>query len=312
MMNRGPHIRIAVFLALLAPGPLLGQAICSAPHSSPTLTQSGSLRTLPTGGGWIQASVYGQQTDQFFSPEGDRTPFLANSEFLTRSVFLTGAVGVRDGLELWAQMTAHRLRVESAGGNSRSNGLGDIRVAARLSSQLFGSDLPLALRLGAKFPGSDFPVDATVLPLTEGQRDWELTLESGHGFRDRPLYIMGWVGYRWREANEKADRDPGDEAFGHLAIGGTAGALSWEVAGDGLWGRAPLAQGFLLEGDARRLLQLLPTLSLPAGPGRIEASVQIPVLGKNLPVGTGFTLGYRMTWGLIPDPAATLQDFLGG
>jgi hypothetical protein len=227
----------------------------------------------------LQISGYGQNTRRFFSPDGDRQPFLADSEFITRSVFLTGAVGVLDGVELW------------------------------ISPEAVGFDFPIALRLGVKLPGSDFPVDATVLPLTEGQRDWEVTLESGHGFEERPFYVMGWVGYRWREANEEAARDPGDEAFGHLALGGTVGPLAWEVAGDGLWGRAPLAQGFLLKGDARRLLQVLPTLSFPAGPGRIEASAQIPVLGKNLPVGTGFSLGYRLTWGLMPDPAATLQDF---
>jgi hypothetical protein len=257
----------------------------------------------------LQISGYGQNTRRFFSPDGDRQPFLADSEFITRSVFLTGAVGVLDGVELWAQVPGHRLQVKSAGGNSRSNGLGDLRFAARISPEAVGFDFPIALRLGVKLPGSDFPVDATVLPLTEGQRDWEVTLESGHGFEERPFYVMGWVGYRWREANEEAARDPGDEAFGHLALGGTVGPLAWEVAGDGLWGRAPLAQGFLLKGDARRLLQVLPTLSFPAGPGRIEASAQIPVLGKNLPVGTGFSLGYRLTWGLMPDPAATLQDF---
>jgi len=44
----------------------------------------------------------------------------------------------------------------------------------------------------------------------------------------------------------------------------------------------------------------------------VEASAQIPLMGQNLPVGTGFILGYRMTWGLLPNPAATLEDFLGG
>jgi hypothetical protein len=300
-----------VSLSLLAPDSLAGQAICSAPHSSPTLTQTGSLGTLPPGGGWIQISGYGQNTRRFFSPDGDRQPFLADSEFTTRSLFLTGAVGVLEGVEVWGQVTGHRLRVESAGGNSRSSGPGDLRLAARISPRIMGFDFPAALRLGVKLPGSDFPVDATVLPLTEGQRDWEVTLESGHSFEDRPLYVIGWIGFRWREANEGAARDPGDEAFGHLALGGTVGPLAWEVAGDGLWGRAPLAQGFLLKGDARRLVQVLPILSLPMGPGRIEAGAQFPVLGKNLPVGTGFSLGYRFTWGLMPDPAAALQDFLG-
>ena len=120
---------------------------------------------------------------------------------------------------------------------------------------------------------------------------------------------MAWTGYRWREIHEEVDRDPGDEFFGHLAVGGALGPLSWEVATDGLWGKAPVAQGFLLVGDARRLVQVLPTVGMAAGPGRVEFSAQVPVWGKNLPIGTGFSLGYRIAWGLTPDPAATLLDF---
>jgi hypothetical protein len=237
---------------------------------------------------------------------------LGDSEFLTRSVFFSGAVGVFQGLELWAQVPLHRLTVESAGGNSKSTGVGDIRLAARIGPEIVGLDFPLAVRLGAKFPGSDFPVDATVLPLTEGQRDWEISLESAHRPLQRPIYIMGWVGYRWREENVEAARDPGDEAFAHLAFGGTQGKLSWELAGDGLWGRAPLAQGFTLDGNARRLIQISPTVGWGVGPGRLEATAQVPLWGKNLPVGTGISVGYRLTWGLEPDNPPSLLDLLGG
>ena len=102
---------------LLSTGSLGAQAICSAPHSSPTLAQSGSLSTLPQGGGWIQFSAYGQRADQFFSPSGSRQSFLANSEFTTRSAFFTGAVGILDGVEIWAQVPVHNLRVQGQGGN---------------------------------------------------------------------------------------------------------------------------------------------------------------------------------------------------
>ena len=306
-----PVATLGAVLLFLASGEALhGQAICSAPHSSPTLAQSGSLSTLPQGGGWIQLSAYGQRADQFFSPSGSRQSFLANSEFTTRSVFITGAVGVLDGVELWAQVPVHNLKVEGQGGNSESSGVGDIRVATRLGASLFGLDIPVAARFAAKIPGSDFPVDATVLPLTEGQRDWEVSLESGYAFMQSGLYLMAWTGYRWREVHEEVDRDPGDEIFGHLAVGGTVGPLSWEIAGDGLWGKAPVSQGFLLVGDARRLIQVLPTVGMAAGPGRLELSAQLPVWGKNLPIGTGVTLGYRLAWGLTPDPAATLLDFI--
>jgi len=313
-LTLGRSIGLLAGLAALAGAPtatLSAQAICSAPHSSPTLAGTGSLRTLPAGGGWLQVSAYGQRATEFFSPGGIRQPFLADSEFITRSVFATGAVGVTTGFELWAQVPVHFLDVNSAGGDSESTGVGDIRVAGRIGSELFGSDLPLAARFGAKIPGSDFPVDATVLPLTEGQRDWEASLEAGIRFEGRPLYLMSWVGYRWREENKEAAREPGNEMFGHLAFGGTYGNLSLELAGDVLWGAAPLAQGFELPGEKRRLIQVLSTVGWGVGPGRLEATAQVPVWGKNLPVGVGVSVGYRLTWGLEPSPMADLRDFLG-
>ena len=100
---------LALGAALLSPVALAAQAVCSAPHSSPTLAQSGSIETLPAGAGWLQISAYAQNADEFFNPLGDRQPFLAASEFTTRSAFVTGAVGVVEGLEIWAQAPIHRL-----------------------------------------------------------------------------------------------------------------------------------------------------------------------------------------------------------
>jgi len=262
------------------------------------LAQSGSIGALPAGAGWVQFSLYRQQATNFYSPGGARQDFLADARFNTRSVFITGAVGVGRGIELWAQVPTHWLDVKSDGGNSNSNGVGDLRLAARVSPELLGLEFPVAVRFGTKVPGSEFPVDATVLPLTEGQRDWEVSAESGGSLGDKPVYVMGWVGYRWRGPNVEAARHPGDERFAHLAVGGTAGALSWEIAGDGLWGTPPIAQGIRLEGESRRLVQLIPTIGVPLGLGRLEATGQIPVSGRNLPAGVGISLGYRMLWGM--------------
>jgi hypothetical protein len=297
----------AVFVATLAlasvlwtADPATAQAVCSAPHSSPTLAQSGAIRTLPAGAGWVQVSLYGQRATEFFNPLGDRQPFLADARFDTRSVFVTGAVGLVAGVELWAQVPTHRLTVDAASGGSESTGVGDVRVAARVSPEVFGWSAPLALRAGVKVPGSAFPVDATVLPLTEGQTDFELSLESGRALGSLPLYVMGWVGYRWRGSNRDALRTPGDESYAHLAVGGTAGGLTWEVAADGLRGKAPLAHGIVLTHELRRLVQILPTLGWGLGPGRLEITGQIPVYGRNLPVGYGLSTGYRTTWGFLP------------
>ena len=274
------------------------QAICSAPHSSPTLVRGGSMRTLAPGSGWLQVSLYRQQADESFNHLGDRQPFLANGQFDTRSVFVTAAVGLTRGLELWAQLPVHNLNANSAGEVNTTTGVGDIRVAGRVGSEFFGLGIPLALRAGAKIPGSDFPVDATVLPLTEGQLDFETSLESSGTLGSLPLYVAGWLGYRWRTENKEAARKPGDEGYAHLAIGVFSGAFIFEIGADGLWGRAPVAQGITLDGERRRLLQLIPTLGYELGPGRLEFTGQVPVYGQNLPSGIGMSIGYRFLWGV--------------
>jgi hypothetical protein len=256
------------------------------------------MRTLTPGAGWLQVSLYRQQADESFNHLGNRQPFLANGKFDTRSVFLSGAVGLMRGLELWAQLPVHNLNADAAGETSTTTGVGDIRVAGRIGSGFFGLDLPLALRAGVKIPGSDFPVDATVLPLTEGQMDFETSVEAGGTLGSLPLYVTGWVGYRWRTENKDAARKPGDEGYAHLALGAFTGDLIFELAADGLWGRAPEAQGITLGGERRRLLQVIPTIGYELGPGRLEFTSQVPVYGRSLPSGVGMSVGYRFAWGV--------------
>ncbi len=83
--------------------------------------------------------------------------------------------------------------------------------------------------------------------------------------------------------------------------GGAAGAFTWKVAVDGLFGRPPvrrLASGLTieLEQDVRRLVQVLPTIGWRVGPGTIELGARIPVDGRNLPAGPALTLGYFAPW----------------
>lgn len=289
-----------IALAALFPLSLSGQAVCSAPHSMPTLSQGGSIATLPPGGGWAQVSLHRQRALSFYNQNGDVQDFLAASDFLTRSVFLTASVGVIEGLDVWAQLPIHDLDVTSQSGNSASSGVGDLRFAVRVTPALFGFDAPVGLRFGGKTPGSTFPVDATVLPLTEGQRDFEISLQSGTALSFLPIYVAGWVGYRWRGLSEVRDYKPGKETFGHLALGGSVASLTWEIGVDALWGEAPTVSGLTLaDREGRRLLQIVPTLGYPAGPGKIEVSGQVSVAGRNLPSGVGIGVSYRTTWGLF-------------
>lgn len=286
----------ALFLA--TPNAALGQAICSAPHSAPDLARGGTIGTLAPGTGWAQIALHDQRSHQFFDAAGETRRFLSNGRFRASSVFLTGALGIVPGLEIWAQAPIHALAFEDESGRRERTGLGDARFALRLAPELFGvSGLPFAIRTGFKAPGSEFPVDATVIPLTEGQWDAELSLETGGTPFGSDVYVLAWAGYRWRGENREIARIPGNERFAHVAVGGRAANLRLELGLDLLHGNPNREQGLLLETSRRRLVQIVPTLGRSVGPGDVGIGAQIPVAGRNLPAGPSGRVSYLVAWG---------------
>lgn len=309
MDGRGVVIRgaaVPVLVLGLALGPALpaaGQAVCTAPHSAGGVASGGGGATLAPGAGWLQLSTLRQASDGFFGPDGDTRPLLADGEVVTYSVYATAAIGLLPGLSLWAQLPVHSLRFEDLGGSAESTGVGDVRAAVRIGGDLFGvTGVPVLLRAGMKVPGQSFPVDATVIPLTEGQVDWELSVEYTRDLvRASPLapaalYGQVWLGYRWRTTNEDAARTPGNEMFARLAAGGLLDPIRWQIALQTLEGEAPTQQGFRLDGAARRLWVISPSILLDVGPGRLGLGGQLPVAGRNLPTGPAFDVGYLLQW----------------
>lgn len=286
----------SVVMLPLAASPAKGQAVCSAPHSGPVVGSGASAGTLAPRSGWAQISVQHQRTSTLFNPQTRAAPLILDGVASTSSIYTSAAIGVLTGLEIWGQIPVHKLRYSDNGGSRERSGAGDPRLSVRASSSLFGMPAPFAMRGGVKLPGSRFPIDATVIPLTEGQRDWELSLESWRVFGGGAVYTLGWIGYRWREANAEAGRKPGDELFVHAAVGGNVGRLQWDLGADLLRGAAPVQQGVSLPGARRELLQLQPTVGWRFGPGRAGASAQIPLAGRNLPASPGFSVGYLLFW----------------
>jgi len=276
--------------------PLVGQAVCTAPHSSPGVGQGGSVTTLFPGAGWLHVSGYLQDAGNRFDKDGERTPFFLGGESSIRSVYLTAAYGLVWGVDVWAQAAVHRLQYADQAGATERTGLGDVRLAARMAAETVGLEVPVNVRASVKLPGSQFPVDARVLPLSEGQVDAELSVESGTTFAGGRLFVVGGVGHRWRFGESASGREPADEWLGRVALGGNQGAFRWELAAEGLNGGVPLAQRLPLVSERRRLLQLAPTVALASGPGTLDLSVQLPLIGRNLPSDYGMSLGYRLGW----------------
>lgn len=152
------------------------------------------------------------------------------------------------------------------------------------------------MRAGIKFAGTDFPIDSRVIPLSEGQTDYELALESGWAFKGVPLYVVGWAGYRWRTEDESTGRQPGDERFAYLAVGGPWGNFRLEIGLEMLDGLAPVQNRVSIPGSARHLVQLSPAIGWAVGPGSLEIGGPIPLSGRNVPTGPGLSIGYLLTW----------------
>lgn len=255
------------------------------------------------GTGWINVQVTHQNTDTKFGNDGNRTSLKLDDQArsITTTARFTGALGVWRGIDVWADVPFRRLEFNDSVRDRQREGISDPRLFVRVGPSLFGADdLPfaVAVRGGTKFPVGDFEVSVQEIPLSEGQRDWELLLEAGKSLYPWPIYVMGWVGYRWRETNQTIQRKPGDEWLFYAAAGGTLGRFRWKLAVDGLFGRPPVRNDFnlVLENETRELTQLIPTLGWKVGPGAVEVGARVPLHGRNFPAGPVFTLGYFVSW----------------
>ena len=198
-----------------------------------------------------------------------------------------------EGVDAWAQFSFQRLEFDDLVGMRTSTGFGDVRLYVRTSPlRLLGMTTPLAIRAGVKLPVGDFDVGSNMIPLGDGQRDWELMLELGPSFYPAPTYVMGWIGYRWREEATEDARDFGDERFFYAAVGGGAGPIGYKVGLEGWYGGTPVFSGVETPGEKREMARFHPSLLVPAGPGQVEIGMRWPLAGKNLPAGKDLVLGY--------------------
>lgn len=243
--------------------------------------------------GWVSVTAYHQDTRHVYDVDGDEAPFPGSGRSVSTQVFATVATGLLTSVDAWVQIPFQRLRYDDVQGRRTSTGFGDARLYLRWNPFLVaGVSLPVALRGGAKLPIGDFDVGSSLIPLGDGQRDWELMLEVGKSFFPRPLYVMGWAGYRWREAKEVGRLEFGDERFFYAAVGGDREGIGGKLAVDGWVGDTPIFNGVRAEGAEREMFRVNASLLLDAGPGQIEIGARYPLSGKNLPSGWDLVLGY--------------------
>lgn len=284
----------------LASGALLLAVAVTASLPGPAAAQWVS----EPGEGWIQASIFHQNTRTKFDRDRDRESLNLQGEAINTVTFVTLNLGLLPGIDLWVQAPWQRVQFNDISQDRVQTGFGDTRVWLRAAPlRYFGISLPLAIRGGAKFAVSDFRVDSEVISLTDGQRDVELMMELGHSFAPSSYWVSGWVGYRWRDDNEQILREFGDQAFFLVQGGGDlTSRLGWKVVAEGFDGRIPVIEGFPVESAERELYQITPWVSVDVGPGQMEVGGQIPLFGRNQLAGPSFVVGYftdyRVPWPL--------------
>ena len=241
--------------------------------------------------GWTSFAMYYLDTREEFSPTGQVRDIILDGHAQTASFFLTLAMGIAPGVDLWVQPSYHRLEFADLDGTRISWGFGDTRVYARTAPlRLMGSDFPFAIRVGTKLP-TDFESGTNLIPLGDGQRDWEVLAEVGHSFWPRPFYAQGWVGYRWREAQDTGS-DFGNERFFNVSFGGGGDLLGFKVQFEGWYGGTPTFGGLTGQGQEREMVRLYPSLLVTAGPGQVELGSRLPLAGQNLATGPELVVGY--------------------
>ncbi len=212
------------------------------------------------GAGWIDLTLYHQDTRSAFQFDGEERDFFADGHAISSAVFVTVATGLLPGVDVWVQVPFQRLRFDDARSDRVRQGIGDTRTYLRVAPlRLLGSGFPLAVRAGVKVPVGDFAVDSEVIPLGDGQTDWEVMAEMGHSFYPVDAYANGWVGYRWRAADDETRRDFGDEVFFLGQVGGRRGAIGLQLILEAMESvTTPRFEGVLLPNAGRGLVQLTP------------------------------------------------------
>ncbi len=254
----------------------------------------------PPGRGWVDVSVFHLDTRDAFHADGAVRAFdpFTQAHAVSTSAFVTVALGLLPGVDAWLQVPVQRLRFDDLGADRLRTGVGDTRAYLRVQpGHHFGSGVPVAIRAGAKIPVGDFAVDAEIIPLGDGQRDWELVLELGRSLHPVPAYVSAWIGHRWREENRRSRRDFGDEVFFLLSGGMEFGRLGASLIVEGWDGGVPVIEDLPIPTASRSMLRLTPSLSHALGAGSAKAGVQVPLRGTNLPAGNTLVIGYFVRFG---------------
>lgn len=265
--------------------------LCVFAALAPLPVEAGAW-VLPAGRAWGKVSLVRQTTEERYFLDGTRTPYFFEGMNRTNALFFDLRYGLVSRLEIVAQLPVFDLRFDDLADRRRSTGIGDLRLAARYAI-VTG---PTVATVGAavKFPTGEFVNDAEVVPVGEGQYDFDVTAEVGHSFWPRRAYATARVGYRFRTENRENGIHPGNELLWSAEVGHRlVSRLGLKLAARGLHGGVSTSFGLEIQTLKREAVYVTPGLSWDLGPGRgVELSLPFTVRGRNWPAGLAVGVGF--------------------
>ena len=250
------------------------------------------------GTGWISAEVYHQNTRTRYDVQAHKDEIPFGGRAISTAFFVTAAGGLIPNWDLWVRASVNSLSFSDAGGDRSEDGLGDVNLWMRVAPlKYLGVDIPFAIRGGVKLPVGDSPVDAEIIPLGEGQTDWEIMAEIGHSFWPHSLYVNGWIGYRHRQLNEETSINPGEEVFFLAQAGGALGRIQYKIVAEGWDSDTPVQESVPVASSQRQYLQLTPSVWYQTRAGAFELGWRVSLAGRNLPAGSALVIGYFSRFG---------------
>ena len=149
------------------------------------------------------------------------------------------------------------------------------------------------MKLGAKIPTGEFINEDGLIPVGEGQWDFDLIVQGGRSLWPLPAYVNADVGYRVRLRNKEIDRDPGDEWLLNAEIGAQPRewlslALKYEMLRSGKGETFGIRTASLI----KRISYLAPTIGVRVYDDVwLEAAMRNTLGGRNFPAGQQWVVG---------------------